>query len=790
MNENQERINQLLEQLENLSRRQAQFSKEIDALRSELYQLKAGSTALKPIAPPQPTVKSEFAPSGFVKMPETTSPPAISSPVEQKAPALANTPPTVVSPPAKSSLEKFIGENLINKIGIGITVIGVAIGAKYSIEHDLISPLTRIILGYLVGLGLLLFGIKLKEKYESYSAVLVSGAMTIMYFITYAGYSFYNLFPQTMAFVLMVLFTAFTVVAAIKYNRSVIAHIGLVGAYAVPFLLSDGSGKIAILFSYMAIINVGILIIAFKKYWKSLYYVSFALTWLIYTIWFVSDYIPLQHFNLALLFLFVFFSIFYAVFLGYKMLRQDQFVLTDIVMLLGNAFVFYGFGYAILADNTTGAQLLGLFTLGNAIIHFVVSAVIYRQKLADRQLFFLVAGLSLVFVTIAIPVQLNGHWVTLLWAGEALLLFWIGRSKNVSVYEYLSYPLMLLAFGSLLQDWLTGYHFYFQYFQETGTPALKPLLNINFLSSVLFITAFAGIYRLNRSKNYSSHVNQQLQHVFSFIIPAILLFVIYFSLRIEIDRYWNQQMAASLQKIKVGDSIETTTNDDLRLFKTVWILNYSLLFMAILSFLNINKIKDRVLGFVNLGLNMFTILVFLLQGLYVLSELRDSYLGKNMGNHFHVSTLHIAIRYISLALLALLLYATYLYTRQEFMRARLKMAFGIMVHIVVIWAASSELINWMDLGRSNQSYKLGLSIFWGIYSLSLIALGIWKKRQYLRVGAIVLFGITLIKLFFYDIAHLDTIAKTIVFVSLGVLLLIISFLYNKYKHLITDEGQP
>ncbi|WP_205944086.1 DUF2339 domain-containing protein [Pedobacter sp. HDW13] len=62
-----------------------------------------------------------------------------------------------------------------------------------------------------------------------------------------------------------------------------------------------------------------------------------------------------------------------------------------------------------------------------------------------------------------------------------------------------------------------------------------------------------------------------------------------------------------------------------------------------------------------------------------------------------------------------------------------------------------------------------------------------KNKKHLRIGAMVLFGITLIKLFVYDIAYLSTISKTIVFVSLGILLLIISFLYNKYKHLIIDD---
>ena len=68
-----------------------------------------------------------------------------------------------------------------------------------------------------------------------------------------------------------------------------------------------------------------------------------------------------------------------------------------------------------------------------------------------------------------------------------------------------------------------------------------------------------------------------------------------------------------------------------------------------------------------------------------------------------------------------------------------------------------------------------------MYALILIGLGIWKGKKHLRIGAIALFTITLVKLFFYDISLLGTIAKTIVFVVLGILLLIISFLYNKYK---------
>ncbi|MCH8319245.1 MAG: DUF2339 domain-containing protein, partial [Bacteroidetes bacterium] len=675
-----------------------------------------------------------------------------------------------------------------NKIGIVILVIGVAIGAKYAIDHQLISPLTRIILGYLVGLGLLGFAFQLKKKYENFSAVLLSGAMAIMYFITYSAYSFYDLIPQVFAFVLMVIFTAFTVVAAINYNRQVIAHIGLVGAYAVPFLLSEDSGRIAILFSYMAIINVGILAVAFKKYWKPLYYSSFLMTWFLYFLWYVPEYQTAEHFGLALTFLSIFFATFYLTFLAYKLLQKEKFQIEDILLLLANSFIFYGIGYAILTNHETGEQLLGLFTLCNAIVHFIVSVIIYRQKLADQNLFYLIAGLVLVFITIAIPVQLDGNWVTLFWAGEAALLFWIGRTKNVPIYEKLSYLLMFLAFFSIIHDWITVYD---SYNPERPETRIMPLININFLTSLLFIASFGFINVLNRNQNYPSPFISQkgLLSIVSYSIPAILLFTLYYAFRMEIAAYWNQLFIDSA----IANNAEAQQypyyyrNYDLRKFKIVWIINYSLLFLAVLSFVNLKKLKNRQLGFVNLGLNVFVIAVFLMQGLYVLSELRESYLEQTLSEYYHRGVFNIGIRYISFAFVAALLTACYKYIRNEFMKRDLKMAFDFLLHTSILWVVSSELINWMDIAESTQSYKLGLSILWGVYCLLLIVLGIWKKKKYLRIGAMSLFAVTLIKLFLYDISHLDTIAKTIVFVSLGILLLIISFLYNKYKHIIFDE---
>ncbi len=785
MTNRQDKINQLLDKLDLLVKRQNDFSKEIYNLRLEINKLKSPEME-QPSEPVELERDSLLLEEEFEPVSEQATAEFEPPEVQLKAESPKQIIPPVDQPAKeKSDLEKFIGENLINKIGIVIIVIGVSIGAKYAIDHQLISPLTRIILGYLVGLGLMGFAMKLKTKYENFSAVLLSGAMAIMYFITYSAYSFYDLFPQEVAFGLMVVFTVFTVVAAINYDRQVIAHIGLVGAYAVPFLLSDGSGKVATLFSYMAIINVGILVIAFKKYWKKLYYAAFVLTWSMYLVWYVTSYQTGEHFYLALTFLAIFFTTFYLIFLAYKLSQKVKFRLGDISLLLLNSFIFYGIGYGIIDSHETGKQLLGLFTLGNAIIHFVVSMVIYRQQLADKNLFYLVIGLVLVFITIAIPVQLDGNWVTLLWAGEAALLFWVGRTKQVSFYEQLAYVLMVVAFFSILQDWTT---LYYHYNPEIPATRLTPLLNANFLTSLLFITAFGFINWLHRNQKYASPwpSSNILSRIISVMLPAILLFSLYAAFRVEIDNYWTQLYADSRLTISSEDQSfpNEYSNADLNRFKVIWIVNYSLLFVSLLAFVNIRKIKNQQLGFINLGLIVLTLLAFLVGGLYAFSELRESYLNQELAQYYQRGAFNIGIRYVSFAFVALALLACYQYLRQDFMRQDLSVPFDVLLHLTVIWIASSEMISWMDIAESAQSYKFGLSILWGVYSLFLITLGIWKRKKHLRVGAIVLFGLTLIKLFFYDIAELDTIAKTVVFVSLGVLLLIISFLYNKYKDII------
>ncbi len=841
MEDNQQKIDQLLEKLAVLEKVHGHFAEEIKELREEIYQLKNAPLAPAPVqeTPQAPSevkqetkaVKTAPASSKLVRVQDhkiiggvcagmaqkygmnlalirllwvlfallfcigvlvyvvlwatlpigegfyETSTPEVSAPAMQTTSAPQ---PTTPKKPAVD-LEKYIGENLISKIGIAVLVIGVGIGAKYSIDNDLISPVVRIILGYTIGAALLVLSQRLKQKYENFSAVLVSGAMAIFYFMTFAAYSFYDMFSPITAFALMVLVTVAAVGAALNYNKQFIAHIGLVGAYCIPFLLSEGKGQVLVLFSYMTIINVGILVVSFKKYWKPLYLVAFFVTWLIVLSWYETSYEAPEHFSILLGFGFIFFVLFYLTFLGYKLIKKEPYEALDIVLVLANSFVFYGLGYSLIKDMPEWEAYLGLYTLFHALVHGVVGFVIYKQKGVDKPIFYLVSGMFLVFVTLTIPVQLDGNWVTLLWLGEAALLFWIGRTKQVPIYEKIAYPVLALAFVSILQDWNEAYYDVYLLEEVVRFPSL---LNVTFLSSLLFCGVLGGINYLHYNKKYPvafAHDKTAATAV-SAGLSGMLLLVLYFTFAHEISYYWEGLFQDSATEISPG-SYGKEYNYDFLKFKIQWGMMYFIGYITLLILVNDRKLKSRVLGILSLCLAGMGLVYFLTAGLYELSELRDSYLSES----FTGGWFYIGIRYLVYAFVASLFVVVSRHLKQHYTKVQYAIPLDLILSVVILWTASSELIHWLDLSGAQDSYKLGLTIFWGVYALGLSAFGIWKGKKHLRIAAIVLFGITLLKLFFYDLVDLSTLSKTVVFVSLGILLLLISFLYNKFKSHISSR---
>ena len=679
-------------------------------------------------------------------------------------------------PKQSTNWERFIGENLFSKIGIVIIIIGVFIGVKYSIQHNLISPAMRLVLGYLMGIGLFVTGAMLKKKYESFSAILVSGAMTIFYFVTFIAYAVFGYFPQSLAFVLMFLFTAFTVLASLSYNQVVIAIIGLVGGYAVPFLLSNNSGQVEILFAYTAIINIGVLILSFYKQWRSLYISALFLTWLLlFSTWASAyqydDFVPYFVFNL------ITFLTFYVAFIAQKIHRVQELEAVDVLLFLFSSLSFYAMGVWLILDYyPNNRTFVAMFTLLNAVFHFLVGYYFHLKKTPSQALKYLVLVLALSFATLVIPIQFKGTWITIFWIAEAALLFGFGRTKKMPVYERISYAVVILATFSLLIDWGKGSYSIFD--MEDASAYITPFANSLFITGLLYSVAVGAMAYINDKYKEIGTLNKVLSFLFNIFSVLILYCTFYREISVFCD------MRALHQDSEIYNHYEAY--QDLNTFKGVWHIIYSVLFISAYSFLNVKYLKKKLLAELQIGLNFLLLTIFMTLGLYYFSELRERYMEEAQEGG-QLSLWFLNIRYVGL--LSLVVLGNSIYALSKFLEFKTgaRRVLEMLLHLVILWVASSELLHWTDIYESVANYKLGLTILWGGYAILLVVLGIFKRKKYQRISGIILVGFTLLKLFFYDTTHLDTLHKTIVFVLLGVLLLIASFLYNKYTKEIEGE---
>ncbi|MBO4805115.1 MAG: DUF2339 domain-containing protein [Paludibacteraceae bacterium] len=930
--------------------------------------------------------------------------PVVETPVSKPVPPKPKAPQESYFPTV--DWEKFIGENLISKLGILILLIGVAIGGKYAIDHEMLSPTVRIILGTVLGLALQGVAWKLKKDYKKFSAILSSGSSAILYFMTYFAYDFYSMIPKPLAFVMMVLITAFSVFTAWWYDMEVVAIIGQVGAYVIPFLLSDGSGSVLTLLTYIVLIDSGILVISIKKYWQKLFAVAFVSSWLITVISYrLTSWDALSDCYGLLALIFALFAIFYVSTLVYKVRKDFEFVRFDIIFLLSNSFFFFALGYNLIYNHEEMVISLPLFSLFNALIHCGVSYLLYKKQLVDDALQRLILALSVTFITVSIAIATSGHWITIFWMMEALALFWVARTKKKSFYEKMSYPVLLLAMVSLMADWgnpdgansklFSDLAMLFSEWRSTWDvhphseqgvvlPWVTTILSLVALAAILWIDnrypaeekdekqstlfgvsflsvltlaifvhftqpwitlllslEFAVLFFFARKKEnflfekaayglivlsslLSVYVLHEALDVVSFdeegewlifykdVLPAVIPFVLSLVAVVLTDwkipckevNAWKEfsscvrilliyavafacvVVTIPFEHFVVNNSATLWTLEVLAFFfigryyknpfyeKALVPLFFSLLMLwycglcmsfegrcfssismmllfvaSLFALLWINqryevsysKIMAGVLrclisvtfacfvvrllvewtdedfiyscDFVMVffaavsywasrqGLKMLAkfdfivmaiaLVAFASYGLNELGSLRTLFMMAENGSIGY----YLLIRYLSflafaVAIALLVYYRNSPYCDFGLPKGEKVVYYDISLVLLGLVIGTSELFNIFDLLHYNESYKLALSIFWGCCSMFLIYFGLFRQMKHLRIAGFILFGVILVKLFFYDLSHLDTLSKTIVFVSLGVLLLVSSFFYQKIAKKQQEEMSP
>src|SRR3989337_1141866 len=269
-------------------------------------------------------------------------------------------------------LEKFIGENLANKIGIGILVLGIGFFVKYAIDQDWINPIGRVFIGILCGGILLGVAHKMRKTFVAFSSVLVGGGIAVLYLTITIAFHEYHLFSQAAAFIMTLVITSFAVVLSLGYNRVELAIVAILGGFASPFMVSTGEGNYVVLFTYIFVLDVGMLVLAYYKKWNLVNIVSYAFTILLFGVWLAGAYTgdELSKVWGAIIFATLFYLVFFAMNIINNLKKRAAFKPLDISLLLSNTFLYYAAGMAILS-NEHGANYKGLFTAALGVFNFI-----------------------------------------------------------------------------------------------------------------------------------------------------------------------------------------------------------------------------------------------------------------------------------------------------------------------------------------------------------------------------------------------------------------------------------
>jgi uncharacterized membrane protein len=336
----------------------------------------------------------------------------------------------------------LLGGNTVARLGIVVLFFGVAFFLKYAVEQGWFPTELRLAAAALGGIVLTGIGWRMLERRRGYALVLEGGGIGIVYLTVFAAIDTYGVLPAGPGLVLMVALVALASAVAVLQDARGLAVLAAVGGFLAPVLISRGGSHVA-LFTYYAVLDLGILGIAWFKAWRELNLVGFAFTFVIGALWGHRFYQP-EHFWTTQPFLVFYFLLYVAVPVLFARRQPPNLRgYVDGSLVFGVPLVAFGLQHALVRDTEYGlaisAVVVGLFYAALA------TALWRRERERAGLLAEAFVALAVVFGTVAIPLAVDGRWTGAAWAIEGAALVWIGARQGRALARYAGLVLQLGA---------------------------------------------------------------------------------------------------------------------------------------------------------------------------------------------------------------------------------------------------------------------------------------------------------------------------------------------------------
>ncbi len=456
---------------------------------------------------PQARVGSGAPAQASAAMPPATPPAMASGPTTATAtPSIANadassaTPASSIAAPAipipprrPDPIERglrairtwLLGGNTVVRVGMIVLFFGIAFLLKYAADNDLFPIEFRLAGVAVAAIALLAVGWRLRERRHAYGLVLQGGGTGVLYLTVFAATRLYGLLPAAASLPLMIVICLLSALLAVRQNAAILAFMGSAGGFLAPVLLSTGGGSHVMLFSYYALLNAGILAVAWFKAWRSLNLLGFVFTFGIGAAWGASAYQPAL-FASTEPFLLLFFLMYVGIALLYA-IRRDLALkhYVDGTLVFGTPLVAILLQSALVQGRPFA---LAYSALALAAFYLLLAAWLRRGHARLALLFEAMLALGVLFATLAVPLAFSGPTTSAVWAVEGAAIVWLSVRQR---------RLVALGFALLLQIG-AGLVFFSTQAWYTAAQAPLPVLNGNFVGRLLIaVAALFSAWQLN-----------------------------------------------------------------------------------------------------------------------------------------------------------------------------------------------------------------------------------------------------------------------------------------------------
>ena len=642
---------------------------------------------------------------------------------------MLHTPPMVqpaVTPKKTAAEETESAVNWLNRIGVVALVLGLGFFLKIAIDLGWIGPWMQIIIGLCIGGLLVYLGELWKHKFGEKAQALTGGGVAILYFSIYAAFNFYHLVPAVLAFIFMVAASAFAVWLSFRNSSLALGVLAFFGAYGAPLLFNIGQDNQIMLFFYLSVINIAAIGIMFRKYWNELLLLTLIGTIVDFAVW-AGNFSNYQNTLISLSFVIVSVIIYMVGSAALVRMHSSKKTLpanfeNNMAALVITGGVFYFVSIFALLFYNYHDLLPGIGLLGGVLFLFSYALVDrINYRNINYCLSFIAAGLLLASAIW----KFDGKALTAMF----LVLGLLGTSVGTMVKrEELRVWGIVILFISLFKSLFDPY----------GAADATFLFNAKFglmFANTLALLFVGWMYQKIEASATEKNVEKLLQ-----ITAAIVLWV-----------------AVSWDIIFPGHGLNNSDS-----FMTLWWVIYPMV-LALTGFLSKRKELFQT-AVVILVASFFKVLFMPYTGNYIFLY-------------------NIKFGLMALETVALLVFAGM--SEMQGDKSEFSDLLKVMASLLLWFAVSWEIVKYFENDISQNSRNLYLSLWWIAYSAVLMGAGIMWRSALFRKIAIGLFFVTIAKVFLFDLLSLDLGYLIVSFVSLGVILISVSFVYRKHKEEIT-----